>query len=113
MPRDLNVPNLRLDRYSRVNKKEVLNLVERGHAFLDAVLISGEKRTIGMSKLLRLGEIKKEKKCMSSSHDYPPIRFHCIVILENRLCFCIAKPKLKKNGNPRESYTSCLPPVER
>ena len=67
-----------------------------------------------MSKLLRLEEIKKGKKKMHVFKPrLSPIRFHCIVISENRLCFCTAKPKLKKNGNPRESYTSCLPRVVR
>lgn len=56
-------------------KKEVLNLVERGHAFLDVLISGREKKDNWVSKLLRLGEIKKEKKCMSSNHDYPPSAF--------------------------------------
>jgi hypothetical protein len=61
-----------------------------------------------VSKLLRLGEIKKEKNACVFKPRLSPIRFHCIVISEN---FAFAKPKLKKEQSPGVVYF--LSPVGR
>jgi hypothetical protein len=67
-----------------------------------------------MSKLLRLGEIKKGKKnaCLQTTTIPHPLSLYRDFGEQTLLLHCKTQTK-KKNGNPRESYTSCLPRVMR